>query len=250
MCSDTSLRGRVAIVAGASSEIGIAIAHTLIKNDVKVVLGCNNRCRDMEEMLAQLRDDNASAVIKQADLRNAADQYSLIVDSPQKSFCRPADIFVHAVSAPDRVALANLSADAINNALALGPVSFLSCSRLFLGALEDIKGEIIAISSTAALTPYPKGHAYVAAQGAIMAAVRSLSLELCPQVRVNAVMSGIVDTVRHRNSEAHSRALQSPLGRMVYPSEIAEAVLFLLRCKAVIGQSLILDGGTTINMIR
>lgn len=251
MYSDTELRGRVAILAGASSEIGVAIANVLLRNEVKVVLGCNDHCRDVEKMAFKLQRANESSVVIQADLRNAADQHRLIVDSPKESFGRPADILIHAVSAPDRAALANLSAVAISNALALGPVSFLLCSQLFVGALEGMKGEIVAISSTAALMPYPKGHAYVAAQGAIMSAVRSLALELSPQVRVNAVLPGIVDTVRHRNSGIDSkRALQIPLGRMVYPSEIAEAVLFLLRCQAIIGQSIILDGGATIKMIR
>lgn len=248
MYGDLFLLDRVAIIAGASSEIGAAIACALANAGSAVVLGYYQHSERAENLANRLVTDNKKATVVQADLRIASDQHKLIVDSPIRAFGRAADILVHAVSSPDRTILADLNLTAINDALSLGPVSFLSCCQLFMDALHTKNGDIIAVASTAALTPYPRGHSYVAAQGALMATVRSLSLELAPRIRVNAILPGMVATAQHLKRQMDvEREEKIPLGRMIHPTEVAETALFLLHCRSIIGQGLVVDGGAGIN---
>jgi len=241
------LQDRISIITGASSEIGSSIASALANAGSSVILVYNKHPKRAEQAAKRLLSNNKKATTIQADLRNLTDQHRLFVDYPRRTFNRPADILVYAASTPDRKSLADLNHTNIDSTLSLGPVSFLLCCRLFVEALHNSLGDIIAISSTAALAPYSQGHAYVASQGALMASVRSLALELTPRIRVNAVLPGIVETLRHLERQLDvERGKKLPIGRMIQPNEIAEGVLFLLHCRAIIGQGLIIDGGATI----
>lgn len=119
------------------------------------------------------------------------------------------------------------------------------------------QGAIVHIASTLGLRPAAETAAYAASKAALLSATRSFALELAPEVRVNAVAPGVVDTnmVRVPRGEItgdpdaalsaqldNLRALH-PLKRLGAPEDIAQAALYLLEAGWVTGSVLTVDGG-------
>jgi 3-oxoacyl-[acyl-carrier protein] reductase len=145
-------------------------------------------------------------------------------------------------------------------------------------------GALVVIASTLALHPAPLTSAYAASKAALISAARSFALELAPEVRVNVVAPGVVDTdmvrvprrpqaadepsaaavaargsvrepsvepsaaARAQISEAQLAELRSlhPLARLGSPEDVAAAVLYLLEASWVTGSVLTVDGGLTV----
>ena len=121
-------------------------------------------------------------------------------------------------------------------------------------------GRVVAIASTAGLKGYAYVSAYCAAKHAVVGLVRSLSIETARTgVTVNAVCPGYTDTDlteaslerivartgRSRDAALHEILRQNPLGRLIRPDEVADAVLWLCGAKAgaVTGQAIAVAGG-------
>ncbi|MFW5633963.1 MAG: SDR family NAD(P)-dependent oxidoreductase [Erythrobacter sp.] len=136
------------------------------------------------------------------------------------------------------------------------------CSRAALPLLREahrVTGEaanIVNISSTRSVMSEPESFAYAASKGGIDALTHAMAVSLGPQVRVNAIRPGWIETrdwqkesereeVEHREKD---RA-QHPAGRVGRPQDIAGAVEYLLGAGFVTGQHLTVDGGMTVKMI-
>jgi enoyl-[acyl-carrier protein] reductase III len=119
--------------------------------------------------------------------------------------------------------------------------------------MED-GGAIIAVSSLGAVRAIPNYSAVGASKAALESLVRHLAMELAPRgIRVNAVSAGVVDTdaLKHfpnRGDLLEGAAKRTPAGRLILPSDVADAVLFLVSplAQMVIGQTLVVDGGYSI----
>jgi len=134
--------------------------------------------------------------------------------------------------------------------------TFFTC-RAALGALRASGGNIVNIASDAGLMGVPNSTVYCASKGGVVNLTRAMALELAPDIRVNCVCPGYVDTdmVRAQMIEAAEdpaameQALvdYAPLKRMAQPEEIAAAVLYLASpvVRFVTGAALQIDGGTT-----
>jgi len=121
-------------------------------------------------------------------------------------------------------------------------------------------GRVIAVASTAGLKGYAYVSAYSAAKHAVVGLVRSLVLELATSgVTVNAVcpgftdtdlLAGSIDTIRSKTGRSHQQAVaelarHNPQGRLVTPSEVADAVLWLCGegAGSITGQAIAVAGG-------
>ena len=136
------------------------------------------------------------------------------------------------------------------------------CSREGLPMLRhhhEATGEapcIVNMSSTRAVMSEPGTFAYAASKGGIDALTHSMAVSLGPEVRVNAIRPGWIETrdwqkaddrekVTHRDRDRE----QHPAGRIGEPQDIAEAVEYLCGARFVTGQHLNIDGGMTVKMI-
>ena len=129
-------------------------------------------------------------------------------------------------------------------------------SQAALPALRETKGSIVNIASESGLQGSPRCTVYCASKGGMVLMTKAMALELAPDVRVNAVCPGPVDTdmlwggaPAGQQSEAYFAGLQgyAPMKRVARAEEIAQAVLYLAGPGAgfITGTTLSLDGGST-----
>ena len=116
--------------------------------------------------------------------------------------------------------------------------------------LRRARGAIVTIASTRAHMSEPNTLAYSASKGGLAALTHALAMTMAPQVRVNCVSPGWIDTGRHGPLKPGDHA-QHPVGRVGVPDDVAAAVTYLLSEEAafVTGAELIVDGGMTRKMI-
>jgi NAD(P)-dependent dehydrogenase (short-subunit alcohol dehydrogenase family) len=131
------------------------------------------------------------------------------------------------------------------------------CCRSALGALRESMGNIVNIASDAGLMGNPASSIYCASKGGVVNMTRAMALELAPQIRVNCVCPGYVDTDMVRrdwiDKSDDPASLEkmlcdyAPMKRMATPGEIASSVLYLASAESgfVTGSALQIDGGST-----
>ena len=131
------------------------------------------------------------------------------------------------------------------------------CTQAALLYLRQSKGNVVNLASDAGLIGEVGLAVYCASKGGVVNLTRALALELAPDIRVNCVCPGYVDTDMVRrdviNASAHpdqteaALAASSPLNRIAGPDEIAAAILYLASDAArfMTGSALQIDGGTT-----
>jgi NAD(P)-dependent dehydrogenase (short-subunit alcohol dehydrogenase family) len=114
--------------------------------------------------------------------------------------------------------------------------------------LRKAKGAIVNIASTRALMSERDSEAYAASKGGVVALTHALAVSLGPNVRVNCISPGWIET--HKDAE-HSDAdrLQHPAGRVGIPQDIAGLADYLISAEFVTGQNFVADGGMTKKMI-
>jgi len=104
---------------------------------------------------------------------------------------------------------------------------------------------IVNVGSGQAIHPTPNRSAYAASKAGVVTLTRALAIELAPDIRVNSVNPGLVDTPM---AAGESNVHQYPLNRMAQPVEIAHAILFLTSAESsyITGTALAVDGGRTL----
>ncbi|MCT2558003.1 SDR family oxidoreductase [Tsuneonella sp. YG55] len=131
------------------------------------------------------------------------------------------------------------------------------CTRAALPLLRRADGASVTnISSTRALMSEPDTFAYAAAKGGLDALTHAMAVSLGPEVRVNAVLPGWIETgpwqkQGERTDPDHSKAAraQHPAGRVGTPEDVADAIEWLVGAGFVTGQRIVVDGGMTVKMI-
>ncbi len=246
-----------AIITGAASGIGRALAIHYATRNVRTVIGTfPGDPHDPEQTLRQVKDAGGDAVIHEVDVRSTAS-----VDA----FARRAieeygrlDYAVANAGILRNSALDELSDERWHDMLDVDLTGVLRTLRAGADHISD-GGAMVAVSSIAGGVYGWAEHAhYAAAKAGVLGLVRSVAVELgARQIRANTVIPGLIETpqsldpVNSIGKAGLERASQDiPLGYPGKPENVATVIGFLTSpaSKYVTGQELIVDGGLTVRM--
>jgi NAD(P)-dependent dehydrogenase (short-subunit alcohol dehydrogenase family) len=235
-------RKKSVIVTGAARGIGAAIAARLASDGWNVV------ATDIESaaLASTARQIGAHAIA--ADAADEADVRRIV--SEALSQFNGIDAVVANAGINANGPLASTSLEAWNRVLSVNLTSLFLLAREAETALRAAKGGIVAIASTRAHMSEPDTLAYSATKGGVVALTHALAMTLGPDVRVNCISPGWIDTGKWGPLKPSDHA-QHPVGRVGTPDDIAAAVAFLLSAESgfMTGSELIIDGGMTRRMI-
>lgn len=239
------MTARRVLVTGGGSGIGLAVAQALRHAGYDTVVAGRSKARLEAAGCPYVVMD----VCDPASIAFALDEAGVI------------DIFVANAGAAATGPALKMAHDDWDRMLAVNLTSVFHCAQAAIPAMVARNwGRFIAIGSTASLKGYRYASAYAAAKHGVLGFVRSLALELAPTgVTANALCPGYSDTPliesaiaaivaktgRPTEDARASFTNSNPIGRLIKPSEIAAAVLWLISegAAAVNGQAIVIDGG-------
>lgn len=245
--SEGELAGRTALVTGGSRGIGRAICLLLAREGARVAVNYAANSESAEAVKADIEAAGGSAITVPADV-SEPDQVGAAVATTEAAL-GPIDLLVCSAGIVRIESHAEMNYENWRRTMAVNVDGvFNSVMAVKDSMLARGDGRIVCLSSVAALRPRPRAIAYSASKAAVIAFVRSCSEAFAPQVRINAVAPGLIDTEMADAMGADGRAAfaeATPLKRLGRPEEIAELALFLLsdRASYTTGQTFIASGG-------
>lgn len=250
-----TMEGRIALITGGASGIGLATARLLASAGARVAIADLNAA-GAEAAAKALRDQGALAEGFGCDVANEASVRSL--GEAVSSKLGTVDTLFNNAGIADFGGVVEADLSSFERIMSVNVTGTFLVSRAMLpGMLSAGRGAIVNVGSVAGLVGIPKMAAYCAAKGAVINLTRQMAAEYSGRgIRINCVCPGTVASTAmghqllgsDNSAEAQARRLAKyPIGRFGEPEEIARAVTFLLSDEArfMTGSIVAVDGGMT-----
>ena len=246
----SNLKGKVAVVTGASKGIGASIAEHLAAAGASVVVNYATSKSGAESVVDRIKAAGGNAGAIQGDVSKPADIAKLFAETKQKY--GKLDILVNNAGVYEFLPLEAITPQHFHKQFDLNVLGLLLTTQEAVKLMGADGGSIVNISSIVGPMPVPNAAVYSATKASVDAITVSLAGELGPKkIRVNAVNPGMVETEGlHTAGFAEGdfrRQMEAttPLGRIAQPDDIAKAVVFFASDDAgwVTGQTLLVTGG-------
>ncbi|MDP4572251.1 SDR family oxidoreductase [Pseudomonas sp. LPH60] len=238
---------RVALVTGSTSGIGAAIARALSQAGYAVVLHSRTSADTGRAMAAEMKQ----AVYVQADLAVEADRVRLVNEAI--AAWGQLDVLVNnagisrVIPHGDLASANSMVWHELNEVNVVAPFHLVTLAESALrdAARQRRAGCVVNISSHAGIRPKGASIPYAVSKAALNHMTRLLALSLGPDIRVNAVAPGLVDTPMTADwTDAQELwRTRAPMRRAASPDDIAHAVIMLVESDYLTGEILLSDGG-------
>jgi 3-oxoacyl-[acyl-carrier protein] reductase len=246
----SKLKGKVAIVTGASKGIGASIAKHLAAAGAAVAVNYASSKEAADRVVAEITRNGGKAIAVQANVAKQAEIDRLFSET-KKAFGR-LDILVNNAGIYEFSPLEDVTEEHFHKHFDVNVLGLILASKEAVRHFDSAGGSIINISSGASTLTPPNTSVYSATKAAVDAVTRSLAKELGPRnIRVNSINPGMVETEGvHAAGFAESDfrkqlEAQTPLGRIGQTQDIAPAAVFLASRDAawITGETLLIAGG-------
>jgi len=246
------MSGRVYIVTGSSSGVGASTALQLARRGDRVVINCSRSVAEAEAVAEACRQAGGEAIVVRADVASDDDCRGLARAALDK--WGRIDGLVNNAGTTKFAAMRDLSllsADDFHAIYAVNVIGAYQMVRACEAALRAARGAIVNVSSIASCQGVGSSMAYAASKGALNAMTLCLARSLGPDVRVNAVLPGFIESRwlqegygdgLYEKIRAAYRA-QSALDAALVPEDVAGAIVYLLDAGKLTAQLLTIDAG-------
>jgi 3-hydroxybutyrate dehydrogenase len=257
------LNGKVAIVTGSTSGIGLGIARAFAAEGCRVALNGRRASEETERLRAEIAATSGTDVVfRRADVSRPDDIYAMV--EAVAGELGPVDILVNNAGVQHVAPIAEFSSEAWDTVLATDLSAAFHCTKAVLPAMQARKwGRIVNVASAHGLVASPFKAAYVAAKHGMLGLTKVIALETAEQgITCNAICPGYVwtplvakqiDDQARAHGIPHDRVIRDvilapqPTRQFVTVEEVAAVAVFLASdaARSITGAALPIDGGWT-----
>ncbi len=247
---DFNLKGKIALVTGASRGIGEAVARTLAEYGAELVLA-SRKIDDLKKVEEAIRAAGGKASSVACNTGDMAQIERLFTEIKEKH--KKIDILVNnAATNPYFGDVLGADEGIWDKTLAVNLKGYFFVSQHAARMMKESGGAIVNVASVNGVRPAPFQGIYSITKAGVIAMTKSFAKELAPyRIRVNALLPGLTDTkfssVMTKNEDLMNKVLLPtiPMGRIATPEEMAAMVLYLVSDAAsfTTGACFVVDGG-------
>lgn len=240
------LKGKVAIVTGSSKGIGKATAILFAKEGARVVVNHTNSPSQAKAVVEKIQALGSDAITVRCDVSQEKD-VELMISETVKKFGK-IDILVNNAGIVTDLPFKERTVEHWKRTLEVNLIGTFLCAKHAAPHMGKA-GKIINISSTNAIDSFsPEAMDYDSSKAGVIILTRNLAKELAPNIQVNAVAPGWVDTEMNKDlpeSFIKEETEKIYMKRFARPEEIANVILFLASNEAsyITGSTIKVDGG-------
>lgn len=240
MQANQPLQGQTALVTGGGKRLGAATAEALAKAGADVAVHYRTSREEAETTARRCRAYGVNAYTVPADLADPDEALQLVPCAIE--LAGPIHILINSAAIFPESTLWDCTLSALEQCIRTNALAPLVLARSF--AAQGIEGTVINFLDCR-IADYDKNHvAYHLSKRMLFSLTRMMAAEFAPRVRVNAVAPGLILPPPGKDeSYLASLAATNPLNRYGGPSDVTEAVLFLVQGRFITGQVIYLDGG-------
>lgn len=240
----SDLQGRVALVTGAGKRLGRAVALRLSAEGASVAVHYRKSEGEAQEVVEQIKGAGGNAIAIPAEL-TSVDEIRRMVQCAAHELGR-LDILVNSAANFLPSSIISTTEEVWDSALDTNLKAPFFSAQAAAPWLKRSKGVIINFADTGGLLGWPGYMAHSISKAGVVMLTRVLAKSLAPEVRVNAIAPGTITMPGDPPEWEADFVKLAPLHRTGTPSDIADAVSYLVHAEFLTGHTLVIDGGRTI----
>ena len=248
------LAGKRAFVTGGTLGIGAAIAVDLAQAGADVAINARNIDDRANEVLKEIESTGRHGFTVAGDLSDPETAERSVAVAAEKM--GGIDILVHSAGGPSGGKIEDVSLEQWRNAFAIHvEAAFILCKAALPLMRQNKEGSILLISSAAGIRGCPGAITYGTVKGAILQFTRMLARDVADDnIRVNCLAPGIIRTRFHEKmtdaQQQHNLANRIPLHREGTVEDVAQAAQLMITNEFITGETVVIDGGMTMQIVR
>lgn len=245
-----NIKDKVVIITGGGTGIGKAVALRLASLGAKVVVNYSRSKKEALETVNEIKQRGGTGVALKANVAKKEEVEDMV--SQTVHFFGTVDCLVNNASITAQIPMDDLESvtDQVwDDLFSVNVKGMFHCIQAVVPYMKEKKsGAIVNMGSVAGITGLGSSIPYAATKSAIHTMTKSLAIALAPDIRVNSISPGAVDTRWWAGNEEKMYQLAGnlPLQRISIPDDIAEAILFQLIQESITGQIFTIDNGQTL----
>ena len=254
MPSTPNREARVAVITGGATGVGAATALLLARRGYHVAVNYSRSAAEAEETVACCKGEGGDAIAIKGDVADDVACRAIVAAAAMR--WGRIDALVNSAGMTQFVPLSDLDGQSAADFQKIYAVNVIGPFQMARAAAPHMRrggaGAIVSVSSIGSLNGNGRSYSYVTSKAALNTLTLALARNLAPEIRVNAVLPGLIETRWLKvglGEETYSRvrdgwAEASALGKTCTAEDIAQTIVWLLADAALItGQLLTVDGG-------